>query len=319
MHTALVMAPALLVLSLAPAPEPVRALPTAANGTVHEIAPPHSGRWCVAIVSDVQQGFPYLPALLERARAQGALAVLLMGDLATSPGWDHLQLPVREVRMAGLDVPVFSVPGNHDHYGDEGLHEFAVTFGGLEFDVRIGGVRLIGMDNSYYHPITDAALAGLKRAFADAAARGEKVVLCAHRDWIDWAGKTRSGSEREHRRVLALMRAWSVNMAFCGHYHEPHHEQRGPTRFVVVPASGDRHHGEQTPVTLTILEQRDGELLVRHEWLYRDSVSELKGALLHFTLAHSGAWIMAGGWVVLAACFLLGRAVLRGRAGLPAP
>lgn len=292
------------LLAFLPGAESPGPLPSASNAVPRDLVPRWraDGSWAVAILSDIQAGFCYLPEVLERVQEEEPTAVLLLGDLATRPNWTHLQLPVRELRRACLEVPLFAIPGNHDVRGAENRVEFAACFGGTEFEVGLGSIRLVGLDNSGFEPVAEATLTRLERAFSRARERGQRIVLCTHRDLIDWEGKTRRGSEVEHARVLDLIAAWKVELVLCGHYHWTHDEVRGPTRFVVVPPTGDRFRGsEMAPVSFTVLEEREGKLMLRQERLFRHGTTELGGALNHFLLAHTDARAVAAAWLALVA------------------
>jgi 3',5'-cyclic AMP phosphodiesterase CpdA len=261
-------------------------LPQAGNAAVHRLAPGSDGPWSIVLLSDVQDGFAYLPEILERANRLDPLATLVLGDLSRQQDWEHLQLPVMMLRESDIPGVLFAVPGNHDVRGEAGRKEFVETFGATTFSVLIGDVLVLGLDNAD-GTLSDDPLRNLRSHLDEAEAGGWRVVLCLHRDLIDWAAQEPVGAEAINSELLRLIMQHSVEMVLTGHSHLPHEEVREATRFVVLPSSGDRSRDtSNSVVSFSRLEYRDGELTLQSFSFERVWTTELQGTCLHVLYSH---------------------------------
>ncbi len=272
------------VYALALGPDPLEPLPFVGNASIREIRVGPDEPWSVMLMADVQDGYHCIPELLRRGAALAPKAVIVLGDLSADHDEEHARLPARMFRRHPPSAPLFVAPGNHDIRGESGRAPFLAWYGSTTFEVKIGRARFLGADNSG-GPLSSAALDELEARLA--AARGEDVILCIHRDIFDWPGKHNPGAEAENAALLELIRKHAVKMVLCGHHHYSHSEVRGPTRFVIAPTSGNRSHDTgQNPVSFLMLRWTGREYVFDLGRTYRSNASELIGQIDHVALSH---------------------------------
>jgi|GEM_PF-3444152 len=170
-------------------------------------------------------------------------AVLITGDLANLGSVDEERRVASLV--AGLDAPVFVVPGNHDlgfdsftrvTYGPGWAH-FAHAFHALlSYEVTLGGWQLIGFDSgpSTFSPrvqtrgISPDSVAALKATFTQALSDGKRgVVLFSHAptratlkgDGIGIFGNMRNGGPALERAMLTTATDQFPILHVAGHTH----------------------------------------------------------------------------------------------------
>lgn len=273
-----------------PGPEPVTGV---RNADLHELPGSDREPWSVVILSDVQNGASYLPEIFERSRKYSPKAIVMTGDLASHPSEPYAGIPVWYLRRSSLPSPIFIVPGNHDISparvgvpAGEGEEWFARAYGATTFEFRIGNTRFLGLNNAI-GPVTGPALADLRSRLEAAKSRGERTILCLHRNILSFAEQPDPYAEPEHRALLDLIGEFEVPYVFCGHLHQEGYEERGSTRFVAVPASGSRPalDTEQKPIALTVLRWTGSSFQLGLEQFYRRNVNELKGVAVYMALA----------------------------------
>lgn len=126
--------------------------------------------------------------MLSDAKKEHSDAVLLLGDIISFPTLANVEYMQEQLTASGLDYLYIS--GNHDwHFeGDEGsdleqrvrwtekrLKPFYRGENPLMYAKKIGGVRLVMIDNSAYHVLPEQ-LAFWKRE----AVKGDPIVLAMH-------------------------------------------------------------------------------------------------------------------------------------------
>lgn len=259
----------------------VSRLVRASNGTRGELPTAADGSWAVQILSDIQDGFSYLPRILSEGEALGARAVVIAGDLQRGDGGRHLALVLREVRRHGSRVPLFVVPGNHDTMTSSDRTAFESAFGSSEFEFRIGSTWFEGLDST--NPAGFAAMYERLRARIEQASRaGERVVVVRHHSPLHDVGGLPDDA------LLQVLRDPSVAFVIAGHAHTSRVDRIGTTRFVVVPPSGDRSHGQgQTPVSFLMIRATPaGKLSLELHQFSRDNLLDAKATWLHAWLVH---------------------------------
>ncbi len=259
------------------------------NANVHDLGLKDDQPWTAILLSDVQSGFAYLPELFRRAAAHRPAAIFVTGDLSGDHDELHAQLPVWSIRRAPPPGPFFVLPGNHDieRATGAGRDAFLRYYGALGFDVAIGSTRFLGVPDCGL-PLTAEDLAALEAQLKDAAAKHQRVVLCIHHDVIDWEGKSHQRAAAQNMELQKLIDHYAIALVLCGHYHTPHDETRGATRYIVAPASGHRDQAArvQTAVSFLVLRWTGRELVVEREQFSRNNATEVQGVLVHMSLAH---------------------------------
>lgn len=273
----------LAALSVDPAdPGPV---PGASNAALHELPGDAAGEWRLLIVSDIQEGFPYLPRVFREGEALRPAAVIVLGDVAITHDEEHLDLPVRMMQRAPAPAPLFAVPGNHDIRVREGTEAFVRRFGSDRFDFHIGKTRFLGLNNADGPPAGEA-LAELDARLTRSREAGECVVLCLHRNLLDLDGE-HAYVEVENRRLLETIERRRVSLVLCGHWHEFRDVTRGATRYVVAPPAGDRSlETGHDLVSFLVMRGTDAGFSFDLGQFERRNVKELEGHFLRTALAH---------------------------------
>ncbi len=269
-----------------PGPEPVSAC---RNASARDLGLDDATPWTALLLSDVQNGFSYLPEVFRRAAAYKPAAIFVTGDFSGDHDDLHAQLPVWAIRRAPPPAPLFVLPGNHDieRATGAGRDAFLRYYGSLGFDVTIGSTRFIGVPDCGL-PLNAEDLSALEAQLKDAATHHQRVVLCLHHDVIDWEGKAHQRATPENVGLQKLIDEYAIAFVLCGHYHTPHDEIRGSTRYIVAPASGHRDQAAriQTPVSFLLLRWTGRALVVEREQFSRDNATDIRGVFVHLSLAH---------------------------------
>lgn len=192
----------------------------------------------------VQLSDPHVPAeglLFDRvdacARVQAAIdlidaagcspdVLVLSGDLADREEADsYVRLrPVIEGALRRFGAKLLIAPGNHDDPGLIRAHLLSAepTPGPLDQVVRVGGLRLIGLDSSVpgevHGELDDAQLDALAGELSEPVADG--TVLVVHHPPI-WSSTPLSerGGLREPQRLAAVIAGSDVRLVLSGHTH----------------------------------------------------------------------------------------------------
>lgn len=256
-------------------------IPGTAGGAPVEIAADDARPWSVLVISDVQRGFHYLGEIFEHAAPFEPKAVIALGDLSRQPDRAHLGLVARELERTPPSAPFFAIPGNHDVFHSAGRAAFIGYYGATHFDLTLGRTRVLGVDNSS-GPVAPEDLDILRRALVDAAARGQRVVLAAHRPPAEL-----EGCEDRQPELAELIREFRVAVVLSGHCHHHLTLRRDGTLFVVAPATGDEDVvGVEPEVSFLLLRWSGSDFQVAEHSIERSNLTELEGELLHVVLGH---------------------------------
>lgn len=190
--------------------------------TIVQLTDPHLGAaWSEDPAAALAAAIATVRAVLPAAPD----AVVLSGDIAGNAA-DAEYAQARQV-LAGLDAPVYALPGNHDEWETLRRH-FPPPPGHIDsgsFAVTVGPARLVGLDS------TDPGRAGgrlprprlrwLDRALAEAP--DLPTLIAMHHPPIDTGvpAMDKIGIAPGDRRALAevLARHPQVQMIACGHVH----------------------------------------------------------------------------------------------------
>jgi 3',5'-cyclic-AMP phosphodiesterase len=192
----------------------------------------------------VQISDPHIPAdgfLFDRvdacARVQASIEVIaaagcspdvlvLSGDMADhgeAPSYIRLR-PVIDAALRRFGAQLLVAPGNHDNLAllREHLLGRAPERGPLDEVVRVGGLRVVGLDSSVpgenHGRLDDSQLAALAAELDQPAPDG--TVLVVHHPPI-WSTTPMSElvALREPERLAAVIRDTDVRMVLSGHTH----------------------------------------------------------------------------------------------------
>ena len=132
----------------------------------------------VAVIGDIQNGLSECSDLLALTRTLKPDLILQLGDIVNhaSPGrYAALHGVFRE---HGFEVPVLSVPGNHDLNRSNQLGHYETWIGPTQWRIDLHGWRILGLNNAA-GPLTPPSLEILKASGAHPPDRG--LVVVAHR------------------------------------------------------------------------------------------------------------------------------------------
>lgn len=275
----------LVLLVQPPGPGPVAGV---RNVDLHELPGSDAEPWSIVVISDVQNGHAYLPELFERAKAFSPRAIVITGDLAPDPIPELSQIPVWWLRRSPPSAPLFIVPGNHDITHRQvdrlGEREFLQWYGSLTFEFRIGRTVFLGLDNAASQ-IVGASLESVRSRLEAARDRGDRTILCLHRNIVSFSDPTLAAESNPE--LQELVRHYDVPYVICGHLHRDAFEAREGTRYVAVPASGHRPANDpgQKPIAFMVLRWDGASFELRREEFYRRNLTELKGVAVYLALA----------------------------------
>jgi 3',5'-cyclic AMP phosphodiesterase CpdA len=152
--------------------------------------------------------------------------LVLSGDLADrGEARSYVRLrPVIDAALRRFSAELLIVPGNHDDVALLRAHLLGrePDTGPLDTVVRVGGLRLIGVDSSVvgaaHGELADAQLEALAVELANPAADG--TILVVHHPPI-WATTPMSElvALREPERLAAAIRGRDVRLVLSGHTH----------------------------------------------------------------------------------------------------
>lgn len=208
---------------------------------------PETKAFTAALFADPQPAntteLVYLSRVMDKmcSRHDFSLA-LALGDIAS----DNLSIYDEYQRQAGrLGVPVWHIPGNHDHDADATdprfrLETWRATFGPPTYAFEHSGALFIMLDNVRVEPggyVGAIGLAGLTfvRNVLALTAPDKLVVVCTHIPLVSSRGDDPSCNTRDADALLHLL-AGRKAVSFSGHMHtcehhymrtggEPHHHQ----------------------------------------------------------------------------------------------
>ncbi len=140
-------------------------------------------------------------------------------------------------RLAALNQPLISVPGNHDYYSD-GEETWLDVFGVGNFFFDFGGVRFISLDNA------DAVLDEDELAFLEKGLDTDlKKIVMAHAppNYNRWSVHCfYKGSDK----LLELIEEYEVDYAFFAHIHLYDELMIGDTQGIITGGAGAPLYGK---------------------------------------------------------------------------
>lgn len=180
------------------------------------------GRTCFAWMSDlhVAPGTASETALRSCIRDINSLVgsssspefVIVSGDL-TNFGSDVQIVRVKEM-LDSLEVPHYSIPGNHDaKWSESGCNTFGKVFDGESFDIHAGGFRIVGCASGPDMRMTPALIPRQHVRWLEEMAAGEsEPTIFVNHFPLD-------SSVLNYGEVWQLMRSLDTRVALGGHWH----------------------------------------------------------------------------------------------------
>lgn len=167
-------------------------------------------------------------------------AVVVTGDIASTPTDDEYA-EARDI-LAGLDAPLYPVPGNHDDPAGLLAH-FDTPGGESSYAVALGPIRLVALDST--RPDGDggrldpARLDWLEATLA--ADPATPTLLAMHHPPLVSGMPTMDaiGIDADERRALeeVLGRHAQVQVIACGHVHRAMIGRLGPATVLAIPST----------------------------------------------------------------------------------
>ncbi len=224
--------------------------------------------------ADSHDGFQLLDRFVKTSNENKPAFVLSGGDM-TEVGTAKEHAATAKA-LGKLQVPLESIPGNHDYRGSE-RDRFVKDFGTTPRSFDRGGVHFILLDDANQH-IDASTFSFLERDLA--ANQGKPTVVAMH---VPAVGKDVSAVVAKlHARMPAsiaypkledpaqsarftdLMSRYNVNLVLAGHTHVPDERTVGGVRYVTAGALG----GKLTKVGSTHeyldVALHDGKVDVKH-------------------------------------------------------
>ena len=200
---------------------------------------------------DRSAGYGYTDSLFKAAvDATNALnpdLVVMTGDLVNDPN-DALQDSIYRVRLSELQMPVYTIPGNHDYMGfsREKQAEFIAKRGADRFSFKQHDCAFIGMDSNCVKDGVEEAeaeqWAWLEKELA--AAQGSRYIfIFVHcpviRESMDEREDNSNFNMEQRRRYIDLFKKYKVDIVFAGHTHQEYDATVEGIRFFTAGPVGN--------------------------------------------------------------------------------
>jgi predicted phosphodiesterase len=216
----------------------------------------------IAVMADIHNDVGQLEIMLNKAKENGVEMVVVAGDLTIEGKRSELNR-VKKV-LDSVDLKYAVVPGNHEYY----LDEFIKVFGKNYQSIRLGEVKLILVDNSYWQGMDE-----LQKRWLASEVNECGVLICVaimHKPLNNVLSTHVMG---ENNKKVAAEAIWlrdllissGVRQIEAGHLHyASSYELEGIRTDIVGAISRDRNN--QSP--------RYTELLIGRNYIERKVVEE---------------------------------------------
>lgn len=234
----------------------------------------------VAVLGDAQKGLANLSRILDRVKREKVDFILQTGDLVSHNDEGHYRVTALYLSRAGIDVPFYVVPGNHDVKGGAG--RFQKEIGPREFSFRRGRVFFVALDDAMGEP---PAVPRIEERMARAGPE-DAVVLAMHVPPFDAKGNPLPG----WGEFTEWLKRSRVRYLLCGHIHGYLRLNVGETGVIANGVGGDSDSGQRDqPVEATLLEVdgasiRDRRIEIAPEHGFVENVEHL--AIAHVAEAY---------------------------------
>jgi len=219
----------------------------------------------IAVMADIHNDEEELRIMLKKAKGNGVEMVVLAGDL-TNNGKTSELIKIKEV-LDESGVKYAAVPGNHEYYIDE----FVKIFGKNYQSIRLGEVKLILVDNSYWKGLDEVHKKWLEGEVGEC-----RVLICVavmHKPLNNLfsshvMGENNDKATAEALWMRELLITFGVRQIEAGHLHyASSYELEGIRTDIVGAVSRERNN--QSP--------RYTELMIGRDLIERVVVEETDG------------------------------------------
>lgn len=121
----------------------------------------------IAVMADVHSDADELEIMLDKAKDSGVKMVVVAGDLTVEGKRSELIEIKKVLDESNLKYAV--IPGNHEYY----LNEFIKIFGKNYQSIRLGEVKLILIDNSYWQGLDEEQIKWIEGEVSEC-----RVLIC---------------------------------------------------------------------------------------------------------------------------------------------
>ena len=163
--------------------------------------------------------------------------------------WEPMAESFRSIKLQDRNVPIFNIPGNHDHSNLEHddydcLSNYVMHFGPTDYSFNIGNIHFICMDNIIYTSsqklkpgkfvnclydsgFTDEQMEWLRKDIGLVKDKDAKtVIFCTHAPFRKGAEKGGGdvNFDKHYSDVLSILTSFREAHLMIGHTHHPSHE-----------------------------------------------------------------------------------------------
>jgi predicted phosphodiesterase len=183
--------------------------------------PPEYNGYTIALVGDSQGENDVLARIIAEINDTGACFLIHLGDMVPSGTPDEFRSFL--ATMAKLQIPWYSVPGNHDVRYD-GLRFYDSNLAPSRYYFDWAGIRFLFLDSSSLgFPANNMAW------LRETLAQGQDALLFMHVPPLDPRGRDHAFLDRDEARAfMDLIEQHAVRGVFSGHIHMFHQrKERG--------------------------------------------------------------------------------------------
>jgi len=168
------------------------------------------------VIGDIQSGNRDFAQYVFIARDNGCSFMIQTGDLASHATTACYALVRYGIASAGLDMPLFIVPGNHDVRGNPLL--FEKYFSSRQFFFFYSGCLFIVFDNAAGPPY-DRQFDWLEQTLEENHRNARRVFVFMHREPVEWEQGAPHPALDDYARFFDLQQRFPLDCVFTGHVH----------------------------------------------------------------------------------------------------
>ncbi len=216
---------------------------------IEALAPADNYRF--SVLGDIQIGTGNIPRLMRVVENHHSLFLVQTGDIAGHADPGHYRVLLNELGRAGLRMPLFVTPGNHD-VRDDRENLFEQYFGPKQLVFKYQNDVFIILDN--VEPNIESQYAWLEHTLEQN--QGHRYLfLFMHAEPMAPIDQDSSAAVPGFERLFELVEQYKVNYVFTGNWHGYHREVRNGTVFIINGRGGDfDHDARMVPCYITLVD-----------------------------------------------------------------